>query len=339
MKGIARIIETIIASIIILTSLSFFLTGPVKTTNWDITVSEIRAQDAMAAVYGEGNLAIYIRNNDDVSLRSTLSNIFPASTDFSINIRGIPNPIIFLGCVCSIVQLNDIETRLDPLFFVYKERDMEIRVERVTVSDPKESDILLFMDFDDLDNNYTDPNSKNKIDQFLENGGTIFLLDDLTQTDAGSTVMVDIFNLSWKSGVPSGAGNLYDVGNPERISYNVAKYYENTTGGTGPFIPFNFISHIDIDNNTIIADGVEQFSFVKGNKNVINGNGRTLWFAENGQGAINDLTRAAIMWASGENYKMDGAVVKTPPLTSRRANIFIHDLDTYEFSITTWNIF
>ncbi len=354
MKGFARILETMIAAIIILTSLSFFLPITIKQSGWDSTLLELRAQDAIIAGYNSGNIAQHVRNNDNTSLRNFLEKLFTKSTDFSVQITGIPNPVIFVGCSCSDGQLEDIKSRLAPLTFRYRGRNMEIRPERIAVSDiPNETDVLLFMSAADINNEYV--NRKNTIDKFIENGGTLFLIGDLKQPDANPSnpdldyMMRNIFNISWssESESPGNSGKFREATNPERISYNIAKYYQNLTGVQNPgnenFQQFNGDSStnkISVGEKSIVATSNDKFSFAKGNMNVINGNGRAVWLAENDKSEdMKNLTKAIVMWASGENYKMDGAAKKTPPQVSQSAGMIIHDGDTYEFRLTAWNVF
>ncbi len=349
MKGFARILEAIIASIIILTSLTFFLTVSVKQSNWDSALSEIRAEDAISAGYKTGLMPSFVRSNDNTSLRNLLEGLFSKSTDFSVEIVGMPNPVIFVGCSCSDAQANDISTRLAPLNFTYKGRPIEMRIQRISVTNvPDETNIILFMTYDDLNNAYNTANGKNSIEQFMESGGTLFLIGDLTQGQANSEVIKNIFNLTWSgdSGI-NAVGKFSDPYNSTNIAYNIAKYYENITGKSAEnenFDQFNTngdtINKISVDNTTVIQTSNKKFSLVKGRKSIINGNGRALWFAENSNsGQVNNLTKTAIMWASGERYKMDGAIKKIPSQTSQRASLIIHDTENYEFRITTWNVF
>lgn len=347
--GFTKILETVIAAIIILTSLSFFFSVKVVQSGWDDSIAELRAQDAVSAGYKTGSIQDFVRNNDASGLRTYLSRLLSEATDFSVEITGIPNSVTFMGCyLCDAGELNDITGRLHPLVFTYKGRQVEIRVENVDVANlPEETNVLLFMEFTELENEYSA--RRDKIERFVADGGAVFLLDDLTETEAGSGVMRDLFSLTWNtadSGLTDN-GRFRDPSNPETITYNIANYYENITGhraGNENFARFdtdgNNINRINVDERTVIETANKKFSFVKVNRNVINGNGRTVWFAENSRSVeINNLTKAAVMWASGERYRMDGPAEKRPPRGSQSSRMLIHDFDTYEFRLTTWNVF
>ena len=169
MKGFARILETVIASIIIFTSLSFFLPITIKQSSWDNALLEMRTQDAISAGYKSGSIAPYVKSNDNAMLRDFFEKLFLKSTDFSVQINGIPNPVIYVGCDCSDGQLSDIKDRLAPLTFTYKGRPIEIRAERIAVTSiPDETNIILFMTAADLSNEYA--NNRDSIDRFMENG-------------------------------------------------------------------------------------------------------------------------------------------------------------------------
>jgi len=49
MKGFVRILEAVIASFIILASLTYFFSAPAKYNYWEETFSRIQAQDALAS--------------------------------------------------------------------------------------------------------------------------------------------------------------------------------------------------------------------------------------------------------------------------------------------------
>jgi hypothetical protein len=351
-KGFVRILETILASMIILASLAFFFTADVGQSGWDNTFSEIRARDALNAGYKSGQMTTFIKTNNAVGLRDLLGKFFTRSTEFSAEVSGIPNPIIYLGCAsCSPQEKANIEDMLNPLIFNYKGRTIEIRVEQVDPSVYRQdTDIMLFTSFSKLNQYY--PSQKVLIDRFLQNGGTVFLLGDLTQNNIStmnSYLRDDIFGFQWDgSGGATAAGKLDGYDNPTKITYNIAKYYENissypvdtsiggfnTTGATGD------VNRIKYDSlKTVLETANKKFSFIHANRN-INGNGRAIWIAGNdGSVWVKNLTKAAVMWASGERYKMDAGVNRIPGPVNRKASIIIYDGDTYKFEITTWNLF
>lgn len=346
MKGFIRIIEAIIASIIILTSLSFFIPPLTSRNGWDYGISEIKLEDAIFSLHLNGSIAKYVKDNNATGLRVLLENFIGRSSDFSVEIVGIPNPIIYTGCVCSDAEFSELKSHLGAstggnLSFYYKERQIEIRLERVSPTNTN-SNILLFMNMDSLNSNYTDPNIRNSMIRFLENGGTVMLIGDITQTQTSNKASREIFNISWSLSIPASSGRFSEYSNFYKISYNIAKYYSNLTGispSQAYFQNFNTISKIAINNNTIIEDNTKSVSFVVGNKNIVNGNGRALWIAgSDWSDEIKNLTKASMMWASGEKYKMDISK-KTVPRTSQKASIIIYDLDSYEFIVTSWRIF
>jgi hypothetical protein len=99
------------------------------------------------------------------------------------------------------------------------------------------------------------------------------------------------------------------------------------------------VNNITVDNSTVIEDFGQKFSFLKCNKNVIRDNGRAVWIAGNDGGSIDNLTKAAIMWASGEKYNMDPSGPKKIPKMSRDTNMILYDNDPYEFRLTSWSVF
>ena len=302
MKGFVHIVEAIISSIIILTSLSFFLTPVVKQSNWDSSFAEVRAQDAISAAYANGSIQAIVRQNNGTLMRDMMEKLLGQSTDFTIDIIGIPNPEIYVGCNCSAADVSNLETDLAPLNFTYKGRTIDVRIQPVSALDPKESDIILFTSADDLNDAYSNAASRNSIEKFLENGGTVMLIGDITQPQSSYPAISGLFNISWNGNGNPKNSMFHNSDNTEFPSYNIAKYYSNVSGFDASSEIFdrfdiaNDINKVDIDNFTIIRSENKQFSLMRGVTSVINGNGRALWMADYSTGGnTENLTKAAMM--------------------------------------------
>ncbi len=355
-KGFVKILEAVLASVIILSSLSFFISITSPGDGWDKAVSELRAQDALGVAVSSGALQSYVKLNDQSGLRNYMRNMFAASTDFSVEISGIPNPVTYVSCSCTDAQVASLKANLAPLAFNYKGRNMEIRVNKIedTANLPEETNVLFFYDFQELPLMPANPsfmsqyqNNKARLDSFLESGGTIFLYDDLTQAEAEDATAMKIFGVSWKAaGNNQDKGKFLDTTDAARSSFNIAEYYANLRAGntkTDMFSSFdkaNNINQIDEDLSTVIESSNNKFSLVKTSEGIVNGNGRSVWFPknDNSQG-ISDLFKATIMWASGERFKMDGSAIKVSGRESKGVSILVYDTENYESKLTTWNIF
>lgn len=194
MKGFVRIFEAIIASMILLSSLTYFI-FITKYSGWGDAQTQLQIEDSIASLGRSGLLNSYIKSNDIASINNKLRQILPKTTDFSIEVSGIPNPQIYIGCVCTDSERSALENMLSPLNFNYKGRNIEIRVSPVSFAniDPK-TNIIFVYGYKDLTSNRTD------IDKFLENG-TLVMLGNLSSPL--NDVMTGIFGLAWKGGTPS----------------------------------------------------------------------------------------------------------------------------------------
>ena len=335
MKGFIKILEAIIASVIILVSLTFFFRVDIKQTTWDDILLQIRGEDILASLAANEVLTKAVNENDqdlikNMMLDQTLG-MLPPTIDYSLEIRGIPNPVIYVGCVCTLEQIIDLEKNLTPLDFKYRGRDISIRIAQDSIENIRAETNILFLF------GYTDLNPhRAKLENFLERGGTIFMLGDLTQQQAESVFMNDIFGLVWKLGTRSNTGEFFDPNNENITSFKVIKYYKNLTGEPPSFPFVNGQARIATDNGTVIRDS--QVSLVKVNKDIINGNGRTIWMSEYvSNSATNNLTKAIVMWASGERFKMNRA--KVIPAKHLDVRYIVRDKDVYEAILTLWRIF
>jgi len=340
-KGFVRILESIIASIILLTSMTFFLTPGILETGWDDAMTQMQSQDVLFTLNNNASVKEFIRLNDISSLNNKIGELFHGTIDFSIYVNGLPNPIINIGCNCSQADITNLETMLSPLTFNYTRRTIDIRISNETIMDIRsETDILFIFDYKNLSI------YENELGAFFERGGTVFMLADLTEEQVNNVYMNSTFGLSWYDiGDPANNGIFFDTSSPDKTSYKIAKYFVNVSGlaDTTAFAAFNRssgINHIDIDDRTIINDTSNVFSFVKINDGVVDGNGRTIWFNDYNHVdvATNYLLKATVMWASGERYKMD-TYDKTYPSTYTTTKYILFDEDPYDIELLVWRVF
>jgi len=320
--------------------MTFFLTPFVFETKWEGTLTQAYGQDTLSALYKNGSLAKNVKFNNVTLINNDFSSISSKTTDFSIEINGLVNPVIYIGCNCSAEQISQLKTLLSPLDFNYTGRNIAIRVINEFINDIKnETNILFLMEYKNL------TPFKNKLNKFLERGGTIFMLSDLIQDQVMDGYLNNTFGLNWNS--ETGATtlwNFYDTTNPGNVSYKISKYFVNISGhpDTTSFLKFTqdtSKNRIKVDNRTVIWDSTRKFSFVKINKGVINGNGRTVWFADYATDQdTNYLLKAAVMWASGERYNMN-PYIKTYQKKYVKTKYIISDKDPYQVELTLWKIY
>ncbi len=85
-KGIMRIIEVIIASIILLAATSYFLSPKIRVADWQATFMKAGIYDAIAAMDRSGMLDRHVKNNMAESMYGNLSLALPLQTDFAIKV-------------------------------------------------------------------------------------------------------------------------------------------------------------------------------------------------------------------------------------------------------------
>lgn len=344
MKGFVRILEAIIASLILIAVLPFFFPKP-AASEWTDVVLQTQAMDAVAALHKSGILEAYVKSNDASSLNAEMNKLLPKTVDFSVEINGIPNPVILVGCVCTPEQLNDLEGILVPVDFTYRQRTVSIRVASMALDsiDPRTNVLLVF--------GYRNMTPyRSSLDKFLENGGTIFVFGDLTKSQTEDGIMNTTFGLTWDDALVSGPGRFSDPSNVTRASHRVFGYYRNVSGGSEGDIFGGFgtagVNKIAADSRTVISG--DQVSFVKVNRFIAgNGKGRTVWFAgydytsDSGDAQqAKNLTKASVMWASGESYKMNVYQKQYGKKFLVVKHLGVLDgFEPFEMSLIVWRVF
>ncbi len=346
MRGFVRIFEAIVASIILLTSLSFFFISEAQKSDWDDAALQTLAQDALESSYLNGALTRYVKTDDTAELNSLFSSMLPRTVDFSIEVRGIPNKIIYVACVeCSPADVDELSTILRPTEFSYKRQNISIRIQPLSAIEPvpEDTSIMFFFDKTKI------ASYQSKIDTFLGNGRSVFLLGDLTQDDANGLIG-SVFNLTW-SGTSSSPAKFDSVSDAGKISHFVARYYANISSRDLYNIELQvFVFHsngIKAQNDgRDIAKTDDGVAFVRANYNAVNNKGRTVWSADYERlnhalaatKAADNLTKASVMWASGERFTLD-LIKKAPAPVHFRSSIFVFDEDNYIVDLIIWRIF
>ncbi len=346
MKGFIRVFEAIIASIIMIASLTFFFSDSTPPSGWESTTLQVLSQDALQSSYQNGTITRFVKINDKNSLNSYFSQMLPKTVDFSLNVKGIPNDIIRVSCVdCSVGQLSEMEAIFNPLDFEYSNRKISIRTERLDLvmeNIREDTDTLFFFDKTKV------VQHEAKIRDFLKSGGSVILLSDLAESDVNGPIG-SIFNLSW-SGRGTSPGTFYDIYDGRNLSHFVAKYYANISGkylenvqaDTFTFYGSNMVA---LNDKRTIVNSMP-VAYVRTNFDIENYDGRSVWFADyirlnhntTTTKATDDLLKASLMWASGESYSLD-TIKKTPAPVHFKSSIIINDGDTYIFELIVWRAF
>jgi len=343
MKGIVKILEAIIASIILITTISFFITVE-RTTRWDTALFQTKMQDTLSSLDRSGNLELYIKNYDKEGLENLIRNTTGRTTGFSINIAGISDSEIVIACNCTNSEINDLKTILnitvDNSFF-YKTRRINITINQASIeSISQESDMLFIFGYENLNSYQT------QINNFLNQDKTIFMFSSLSEIQTNDGIMNETFDLEWNNGLAgSNSGDFYPAQPlPENMSYKTSKYHyslSGTTGSSGSFTP----SKIVVDDRTIIRSptGISHMKF--NDKITSLGKGRAIWFANYDYSAksvasnnTDILMKASILFAS-ERFNFDPVFKATTQRRFEYTYISTLDNDPYEIRMVAWRVF
>ena len=198
---------------------------------------------------------------------------------------------------------------------------------------------------------------RQELEMFLENGGSVFMIADITGAQVNDGVMDEIFGLKWNSlgALRPQKSVFYDISDSDKLSFHVARYYENLTGMPldSEFEDFDYNAKIDIDDNTVLINKpmpgepwawgpMDRFSIVQANLNIIKGSGRSAWMDDfdriTPKPDINNLTKAVILWLSDDGYSMD-PFQKTIPQAYSTIRYIIPGNEPYAMYLTFWRVF
>jgi hypothetical protein len=362
MRGFIKILESIIASIIIISAITFFFSFSRPSES-----RQTESNYVLPALQKSGLLDEYITNNDVTSMTQTLKNMLPPSVDFSVEISGIPNPEIKIACVCTDAEESDFVNRLSPLDFPYLSRTLHIRIENGN-GDPfdydnfrnlaiSDANILFFPAYRVFSTVPPAIDKKSEIEllkDFLQRG-TLFMVANLQEAEVNDGVMDNLFGLEWH-GQAAKTGEFHDIVDTNMVSYTIAKYYAALGGdksdGFDKGFPPGGENKIPSDDRSIVVHNSEKSSMVKINK--VGSKGRTVWFINYDTACsppppcppnvqkMNRLLKASMLWASGERYSMDPQFKRIPSLGTLRQYTYTHVLDGSEplaVSLKIWNVF
>jgi hypothetical protein len=341
MKGIIKILEAIIASIILITTISFFINIE-RTTRWDTALFQTNVQDTLSSLDRSGLLQTHIRNYDKLGFESLIKSSIGKTTDFSLSIDGIPDSEIIIACNCTATQINDLKSILNITVdnsFSYKTRRLNITVNPASIENLGEEDILFIFGYKSLAPYET------QINAFLEKDRTIFMFSSLTEAQVNDGIMNETFGLQWNSGLSdSTSGNFYPPSPlPENSSYRTAKYHRFLSGTAVSFGSFTS-SKITADGRTIVIAPTE-ISHVKFNDKVVSGKGRAVWFADYNYNAITAeanntdiLMKASILFAA-ERFTFDPVPKSLSQKHFEYSYIATLDNDPFEIRMIAWRVF
>ncbi len=360
MKGFIKILETVIACIILLTSLTFFFTLTQKSDVWTENVIQQRSLDTIIIVSSDPSPAdadnSYISSaikSFDSSQDSTRTNLLllhdkikkalPTNIDYALIVEGIPKPVINIKCNCNGLDVGSLLDSVEEL--AYKGRQIKFAVSDNIPDD--EADVVVYTDYTDI------PGNKDSINRLLADGKSVFLIDDITG-DVVKPEELDILReiLALEKDVSPGiapSGNSVFTNNINNINvYTIKKYLDSIKKSdcsdfalTGDTEGTARINTFLVTPNTALKTTGNEFSRLVVSAN---GAGRTAWMATPKEGYLNrlqggcekNLTKSVVMWlASSKFYLTDQYLSeRSPPQPSARRLLPIQSI-SYNIMFTT----
>ena len=221
MKGIIRIVEAVIASIILLSSLTYFIFPYVAESGWGDLSLKMKVQDYLSSMDINDSLSFYINRNNGTLLYENIAAMLSGPTGFSVEIVGLPNDIIYISCL-SEEDRDKLTYMLQPTKFLFNGRSIEFRISNISDIDINKIDprtnIIFIFNYQQLD--------KEKINKILESKKSIFMISELDENQINDGIMNEIFGLKYNSGSDQIA-TFYNTTDPSKISYKIAKYFSS----------------------------------------------------------------------------------------------------------------
>lgn len=342
MKGFIKTFEAIMASVIILVSLTYFFTATPRTSGWGDAFLQTEVEDALVILHKSGELSDFVKNNDAEGLNTRLKEMLTKTIDFSPVVSGTPKTDIYISVIGDTNDENNLKAMLgDTLCYNSKTINLYITEASWDNIDP-ETNIIFLFGYEDLSFQI------DKVNEFLRNSTTIFMFGDLGWGQVNDGILNNLFGLTWDDvGVPSSTGNFHEYENPNITSFRISNYLRKSCNNSRSidFNGFYTTSRIQINDKTVVESNDQLSSFASINEYVVDGKGRTVWlngydFLSTGENIeiLNNLTKSIIMWASGESYKMNYPYEKSIPDVYSTASFIVPGEESYEVKILFWRI-
>ncbi len=223
MKGIARILEAILASVIILGSLSYFLVAKVHESRWGYVILENELQDVLVTLTKTGELVNYIRTNDITGLHEELNALLPKTVMYKLEVIGLPKPMIRIGCNCTESELSKLRKMLHiqrERTFEFNGRNLSLGFQRIALSKPSEDlDLIVFFGYRNLSRYSWE------LENFLQKDKGVLMIANLTDEDLNDAYLTELFGLNYKTGHPSRNNNFVDITNVSTLAYHISRLF------------------------------------------------------------------------------------------------------------------
>lgn len=232
MKGFVKMLEMILASIILLSSLSFFFSLQLKQTGWSQAMLETYGMDSLSSLDRSGLLQEFVKKNNfsesGGGLIYFIKKMAPKSVVFSVEMENIPRPNVIIGCNCNsserarLVKIlsttgsvsNSSFSGREIKFFIDSENELSKLLERNDI------DIIVFFNSTGLTEH------EDEAIDYMDRGNSIIAITDMQQYGFDS-YFSDLVGIEWVGGSPSGESHFLDTVN-SGISRKITEYFKVT---------------------------------------------------------------------------------------------------------------
>ena len=229
MRGFIKILEAVIASLVILGALSYFSALTARESTWGSAILGVMARDAIHVVSKSGELIRAIKENNASKLEKLLENALPKSMMWKFVIIGLPKPTIRIGCDCTDEEMR----RVKEMLHIYTSEDyvinfngrnltfglLQISLENYDIDELiREIDVLLLFNASVLTEN------EEKVKRLLASDKGVLMVADLNESQIKNSFLSWLFGLELKSGTPSDYNNFSSL-NVESKSFHISRLF------------------------------------------------------------------------------------------------------------------
>ena len=232
MKGFVKTLEVIMASVILLCSLSFFISFQMRQSEWSSSYLDISGRDSLMALGLSGNLKEFVIANNFTEasggLEHYIKTMLPRTMLFSVEMENIPRPNIRIGCSCG---YYDMERLREILSLPYNSSSLQFRGRQTSLVLDNETRIAELLSRKDIDViflfNMTNLSAyENEVRNFLDGNRAIIAIHDSNQASED-----DYFNglaaIDWGVGSPS-SNSYFEYSTPENVSAKMSKIFTSS---------------------------------------------------------------------------------------------------------------
>lgn len=237
MKGFMKMLEVILAAIIMLSSLSYFFSFQARTSEWPGALLENSGKDVLASLDKSGNLRIFIETNnfteEGFGLEYYIRKMVPRTVLYSLEFENIPKPDIMIGCNCTLSEIEEVRRQI--MVFQGYQGNATYKGRRInfTVVGENLSNLLTDPGYDKVDAilmfSYHDFSEYSReLEEYLDRGKSIIAVTDIQQGSV-SSYFNELFRIGYSPGIPADDKSFLNYQDSRNISRSLSGFFVSTT--------------------------------------------------------------------------------------------------------------